>query len=98
VVCTGEFGRTPLINKDAGRDHWPDAYSLLLAGGGFRGGMAYGASDSRGAFVARDPVSPSDLLATLWHQMGIDPLTVFHDRSGRERRLSTGQIVESIIA
>jgi hypothetical protein len=98
VVCTGEFGRTPVINKDAGRDHWPDAYSLLLAGGGIRGGAVYGASDTRGAYVARDPVTPSDLLATLWHQLGHDPMTEFTDRAGRGHRLSTGRIVDAILA
>ncbi|MBX3442400.1 MAG: DUF1501 domain-containing protein [Planctomyces sp.] len=96
VVCTGEFGRTPVINGEAGRDHWPDVYSLLLAGGGLQPG-AFGASDPRGAYPARDPVTPADLLATLWHQLGIDPQTEYIDRTGRGHRLSTGRVLESIL-
>ena len=58
VVAMGEFGRTPKINADGGRDHWPDCYTVLLAGGGVRGGTVYGASDKLGAFPASDPVTP----------------------------------------
>jgi hypothetical protein len=60
--------------------------------------MAYGASDGRGSYVARDPVTPADLLATLWHQLGHDPLTEYTDRAGRGHRLSTGQIVDGLLA
>jgi hypothetical protein len=87
-----------VINQEGGRDHWPDAYSLLLAGGGVRGGVVYGATDNRGAYVSRDPVSPADLLATIWQQLDIDPLTEYHDRTGRAHRLSTGRVLESLIA
>jgi hypothetical protein len=93
VVNTGEFGRTPLINKDAGRDHWPDVYTTLLAGGGLRPGLVHGASDRRGAQVARDAVAPADLLATLWHLQGIDPHAILHDRLGRPHALSSGRVV-----
>src|SRR5207237_5255505 len=58
VVVVGEFGRTPKINKNAGRDHWPDCYSVLLAGGGVRGGAVYGSSDKSGAYRDAIPVSP----------------------------------------
>ncbi|HEY2252448.1 MAG TPA: DUF1501 domain-containing protein, partial [Planctomycetaceae bacterium] len=61
VIAMGEFGRTPKINNNAGRDHWPDCYTVVLAGGGIRGGQVYGASDKIGAYLDRDPVSPADL-------------------------------------
>lgn len=60
IIATGEFGRTPKINGSAGRDHWPECYTVLLAGGGVRGGAVYGSSDSQGAFHATDPVTPGD--------------------------------------
>ncbi len=97
VINTGEFGRTPVINKDAGRDHWPDVYSLAICGGGIRGGQVYGASDARGAYPASTPVSPADMLATVWHCFGIDPATEVFDRFGRPYRVSTGQVVEGLL-
>lgn len=98
VVNTGEFGRTPVINKDRGRDHWPDAYTTVLAGGGTRGGTIFGASDAKGAYVKDSPVSPADFLATVWHLLGIDPHTEMHDRQNRPVRLSPGKVVEGILA
>jgi hypothetical protein len=83
VVMMGEFGRTPRFNKYGGRDHWSRCYSIVLAGGGIAGGRVYGASDSSAAEPMRDPVSPGDLLATVYHLLGIDPrghLTDLHDR------------------
>ena len=79
VIWTGEFGRTPKVNKDAGRDHWPNAYSVLLAGAGVRGGAVYGESDADGAYVARDPVSPANLSGTMYHLLGIDPKAIIRD-------------------
>lgn len=72
VVAMGEFGRTPKINSSGGRDHWPDCYSFLLAGGGVRGGTVYGSSDAEGAYPATDPVRPGDLAATLFWRFGLD--------------------------
>src|SRR5207302_10787166 len=69
VVAVGEFGRTPKINKDAGRDHWGMCQSALLAGGGVRGGQLYGATDTQAAYVKDNPVSPEDLLATIYHAL-----------------------------
>src|SRR5207245_4648921 len=66
VVTTGEFGRTPRINNTQGREHWGPCYSVLLAGGGVRGGQVYGASDAIGAYPRDNPVSPEDLLATIY--------------------------------
>jgi uncharacterized protein (DUF1501 family) len=73
VVCLGEFGRMPKINDRIGRDHWPGAWSLALAGGGIRGGRVYGATDAKGAAVKENPVTPGDLFATLYTAVGIDP-------------------------
>jgi hypothetical protein len=91
VVAMGEFGRTPRINRDGGRDHWPDCYTVLLAGGGVRGGAVYGASDRLGAYPARDPVTPGDLAATIFWRFGLDPATEIYDQAGRAHRLATGE-------
>lgn len=71
VMVSSEFGRTPKINQNAGRDHWPKVFSVLLAGGGIRGGMVYGASDATATEPDLDPVSPADLATTMYHQLGI---------------------------
>jgi len=71
VMVSSEFGRTPKINGTAGRDHWPKVFSVLLAGGGIRGGMIYGASNATAAEPELDPVSPADLATTVYHQLGI---------------------------
>jgi hypothetical protein len=83
VIVWGEFGRTPLINKDAGRDHWPPVNCALLAGGGMRTGRVIGATDKHGAYVSDRPVSFQNVFATLYHNLGIDPATAVPDRSGR---------------
>jgi uncharacterized protein (DUF1501 family) len=72
VWVTSEFGRTPKINKESGRDHWARVYSNLLAGGGFKRGLIHGSSDSTGGEPARDGVTLESLMATIYHQMGID--------------------------
>ncbi len=71
VMVTSEFGRTPKINPDAGRDHWPKVFSVMLAGGGIAGGRIYGASDATASEPDRDPVSPADLATTMYRQLGI---------------------------
>lgn len=73
VIVMGEFGRTPKINALGGRDHWPRAFSVLLAGGGVQPGAVYGSSDAVGENAADNPVSPADLVATLYHLLGIQP-------------------------
>lgn len=98
VINTGEFGRTPRINKDGGRDHWPNAYTSVLAGGGIRGGMVYGETDRQGAEVLGHPVAPADLLATMWHQLGIQPATEIHDRLHRPHRVSDGRVLKDLLA
>jgi len=71
VMVSSEFGRTPKINNTAGRDHWPKVFSVMLAGGGIKGGVIYGASDSTASEPESDPVYPQDLMTTVYHQMGI---------------------------
>lgn len=73
VLLSTEFGRTPKINNTSGRDHWPRVFSSVMAGGGIQGGVKYGASDSLASEVDEDPVSPSDLAATMYHAIGVDP-------------------------
>jgi hypothetical protein len=91
VVALAEFGRTPKINKTAGRDHWPDCFSAVLAGGGVRGGAVHGASDRIAAYPHSDPVTPGDLAATLFWRFGIDPATEVRDLTGRPFRLAEGE-------
>jgi len=83
VVCMGEFGRTPKINKDAGRDHWGPAGSLLFAGAGVRGGLVLGATDKQGAYVTRRPISPAEVAWTIYDCVGIDPTAHLHTPDGR---------------
>jgi uncharacterized protein (DUF1501 family) len=83
VAAFGEFGRTPVINKDAGRDHWPNVMSACMAGGGLRSGIVVGKSDARGAEPADTPLGPEDLLATIYHVLGIDHHRTYGDRLGR---------------
>ena len=98
VVWMGEFGRTPKINANKSRDHWPQCYSALLAGGGVKGGYVYGASDSTGAYPSRDPVRPDDLAATIFHLMGIDPSTEVYDTQDRPLVIAEGDPITDLIA
>jgi hypothetical protein len=91
VVMLGEFGRTPKINKAAGRDHWGPCQSIVLAGGGIRGGQVYGASDAHAAYPKHNPVSPEDTIATMYHALGIPPESLIHDSLGRPHRISEGR-------
>ena len=87
VIVWGEFGRTPTINKHAGRDHWPAVNFALLAGGGMRTGQVIGSTDKEAAYVKDRPVSFQNVFATLYHNLGIDPSTVVSDRGGRPMTL-----------
>ena len=92
LVCwLTEFGRTPKINGSAGRDHFPNCYSVAFAGGGIRGGQVYGASDAIGYAPSESPCGPADLHATIFHALGIDPQTVIHDPAGRPLFLCEGE-------
>ncbi len=96
VVALGEFGRTPRINKDAGRDHWPDCYSIALAGGGVRGGAVHGSSDRFAAYPASDPVTPADLAATIFWRFGLDPSSTIRDTQNRPFKLSEGEPIRDL--
>jgi hypothetical protein len=96
VVCLSEFGRSPKINAQAGRDHWGNVFSLCLAGGGIRGGMVHGASDAVGGAPRDGLVRPADLLATMFHLLGHEPATQIHDHLGRPLPISRGEIVNAV--
>jgi uncharacterized protein (DUF1501 family) len=87
VVVTGDFNRTPKINRDAGRDHWGYVQTVLLAGGGIRGGTVIGASDAQCAYPADRPINPEDVAASLYHRFGIHPETEIHAPDGRPFRV-----------
>ena len=91
VVAIGEFGRTPKINKNGGRDHWGQVFSFTLAGAGISGGQVYGSSDKHGAYPASDRVQPGDLTATLFHLMGIPHQGHFIDAANRPYPLTEGE-------
>ena len=98
VIVTGEFGRTPRINKDAGRDHWGPAFTVALAGGGIRGGRVVGASDARAERPASDPHGPEDLSATICHLMGIDPKEEFLTPEGRPVAIvNNGRVIDEFL-
>jgi hypothetical protein len=90
IVVMSEMGRTPKINANAGRDHWTYCYTVAFFGGGIRGGTIYGASDDQAAYVKDKPVSTSDICATIYEALGIDPLTTVPDKTGRPVGISHG--------
>jgi uncharacterized protein (DUF1501 family) len=96
VYWTGDFGRTPKVNKDAGRDHWPACQSVVLFGGGVRGGLTYGASDPTGAYPKDDPVRPDDITATVFHALGLDPAAEIRDQLGRPMPISAGRPIRPL--
>ncbi len=98
VVVMGEFGRTPKLNSAGGRDHWPRAFSVLLAGAGVRGGQAVGRTDARGESPADRPVSPSDLARTVFTLLGIDPDREFQTADGRPVRVAAGALIPECLA
>jgi hypothetical protein len=105
VVAMGEFGRTPKIGQitssagaDAGgRDHWPHCYTALFAGGGLPGGTIYGASDRDAAYPVANPVTPEDIVATIYQAHGIAPETMIHDPLARPHLLSQGTPIQAIL-
>ena len=88
VVVSGEFGRTPKVNPNAGRDHWPKVFSAVLAGAGIKGGQVYGSSDAVGGEPKDNPVSMEDLTATIYDRLGIDPDKEYHTPTNRPVRLA----------
>jgi len=98
VMWMSDFGRTPHINKDAGRDHWPACYSAVLAGGGVKGGQVIGESDAIGAAPISQPVTPADLHATVLTALGYDPHgTTFTTGDGRPMPLSEGEVIKGLL-
>jgi hypothetical protein len=98
VYWTGDFGRTPKINQEAGRDHWPPCQTVLLAGGGVKGGRVYGSSDATGAYPHDNPVRPDDITATVFHALGFDPETTIQDQLGRPMPISAGRPLQALFA
>ncbi|MEE3367862.1 MAG: DUF1501 domain-containing protein [Planctomycetota bacterium] len=96
VLWMGEFGRTPKINKNESRDHWPQCYTVLMAGGGVKRGYTYGSSDAHGMYPDEDGVKPEDLAATLYYLMGIPPDTEIRDRSDRPLAIAGNPILDVI--
>jgi uncharacterized protein (DUF1501 family) len=100
IAVLGDFGRTPKINTNqGGRDHWNYCYSLMLIGGGIKAGCIYGASDRTGAFPARDPLLPGDIIATIYHCLGVSAEHEVHDQLNRPHRLvPAGSVVKGLLA
>jgi len=98
VVWMGEFGRTPKMNDQASRDHWPQCYTSLLAGGGVKRGFVHGESDKTASYPTRDPVRPDDLSATIYHLLGIDPHSEVYGAGNRPVLISEGNPVTSIVS
>ena len=97
VVWTGEFGRTPKFNKNAGRDHWGHCFSIAMVGGGVQGGAVHGASDKHAAFPASGIVRPRDVIATVFHCLGHGPGTEVDDLLGRPVPLTRGKPIDAVL-
>ena len=99
VYCAGEFGRTPKVNKNVGRDHWARSMAAVLAGGGFKAGHVHGSTDAQGMAPAKDPVCPDDISASIFQNLGIDPKLEIPSGNGRPITLfREGAVIDSIIA
>jgi uncharacterized protein (DUF1501 family) len=99
VLLLGEFGRTPKINKDAGRDHWSFAMSVLMAGGGIPGGQIVGATDVKGYYANENVYAPEDFASSIYTKMGINPEMVLHDSAGRPLQLvNNGKLIKELFA
>jgi uncharacterized protein (DUF1501 family) len=98
VIWMGDFGRTPVINKDAGRDHWPHCYTMVLSGGGVRGGQVIGQSDKTGAYPKERPVTPADVHATVFSALGYDPSAITYETvDGRPTPVSEGTPIRELL-
>ena len=97
VIVTGEFGRTPKINKNAGRDHWGNCFTVALAGGGIRGGRIVGVSDKWTSKPEEDPVGPLDFASTIYHCLGIDAGKIVYTMDGRPvKLLDEGRVLRQL--
>jgi hypothetical protein len=97
VIATGEFGRTPEINAMGGRDHWPNAFSMVLAGAGITGGRVWGSTDDKGMFVKDNPVDVADISATIYQKLGIRYQKEYVSNIGRPIRLSQGKPLDFLM-
>jgi hypothetical protein len=98
VLCMGEFGRTPSINANEGRDHYPDAFACAIAGGGFAGGRVYGETNDDGNKIVSNPVTPGNLFATISGQLGIDYNKVIYSPQGRPLKyVNEGSVIDEIV-
>lgn len=98
VIAWGEFGRTPKVNSDGGRDHWGEVMSVLIAGGGLRMGQVIGSSTAKGEVPKDRPIKPYDVLATMYRHLGIDPHTTFPDHAGRPvSLLYEGEVIAELV-
>jgi len=99
VMCAGEFGRTPKVNKNSGRDHWARSMACVLAGGGLKRGYVHGSTDASGMAPATEPVTPDDVASTIFQQLGIDPHMELQTPTGRPIQLfREGRVIEKLIA
>ena len=99
VYCAGEFGRTPKVNKNDGRDHWARSMAVVLAGGALKRGYAHGTTDANGMAPALDPCTPDDVSATIFHCLGIDPKHEMSTATGRPIVLfREGKVIEKLLA
>ena len=101
VYCAGEFGRTPKINNrgGGGRDHWSRSMAVVLAGGGFKRGYAHGTTDAQGMAPATEACTPDDVAASIFHNLGIDPMHELMTNTGRPIALfREGKVIDKIIA
>jgi uncharacterized protein (DUF1501 family) len=98
ILWLGEFGRTPAINPSGGRDHFPRAWTTVLAGGGIKGGQAYGRTSAGGDTVEENQVDVPDVLATLCRALGIDPATSNISELGRPIKIADGKPIEALLA
>jgi uncharacterized protein (DUF1501 family) len=97
VLILTEFGRTPVINASAGRDHWPRVFSVILAGAGIPGGQVIGVSDKIGGLPAERPISPKDIAATIYRFLGIDPFQEYLSTEGRPFKvLDEGEVIADL--
>jgi hypothetical protein len=98
VYCAGEFGRTPRVNAQAGRDHWARSMAVFLAGGGIRGGVVLGRTDAQGGAPADEPCSPADVAATVFHSLGVEPTREIRTISGRPMQIfREGKVLEPLV-
>jgi uncharacterized protein (DUF1501 family) len=99
VILMGEFGRTPKLNSQGGRDHWPRAFSVVLAGGGIRGGQVIGKTDAHGERPTDGPISPADLAHTIYRALGIDPRQELRTADGRPVQINRdGNMINELMA